>query len=342
MLESHHSCRQNDHGGVGIPHSHDLTSGEAYDAIPDSRLLWSVLLNQILTCGQIIAGVLSGSVALLSDAAHNFSDANSLLIAYIARRISRRAASDRYTFGYRRAELIGATINLTLLAAVGFVLIYEAGHRFFDPQPVIGWLMAAAAGLALAVDLGTAALLWAMSRGSLNVRTAFIHNLVDAAGSFAVLIGAAVIMTTGWQWIDPLLTLLIAGYILYQVRLLLPQAVRILMEGTPKDFDLPAMIEVLQRTQKVNSIHHVHVWELDERHRALEACVRIDLTDASALETIKASIKNTLEQRYQIQHSTLEFELTPSPSMTSQPPIQESNVADSSASQCWQNPQEST
>ncbi len=306
-----HNCNEperHDHDHGGAHHHHGLTRSDDVAGVSDARLLWSMLLNQILTVGQVIAGILSGSVALLSDAAHNFSDANALLIAYIARRISRRDANQRYTFGYRRAELIGATINLTLLAAIGAYLIYEAIHRFFDPQPIIGWLMAAAAGLALAVDLGTAFLLWAMSRGSLNVRAAFIHNLVDALGSVAVLVGAAAVIWLQWNWVDPLLTLMIAGYVLWQSGTMLPQAARVLMEGAPLNFDMDAMLRDIQAIDGVEDIHHVHVWELDEQHRALEAHIVILPQAANEMEAIKYRVKQILIESYEIRPSTLEFE----------------------------------
>ncbi|MCC9657044.1 cation diffusion facilitator family transporter [Rhodopirellula halodulae] len=298
---------ESDHACEGT-HHHGLTSAGKLNSVSDARLLWSVLLNQFLTVAQVIAGLLSGSVALLSDAAHNFSDANSLLIAYIARRIARREANQRYTFGYRRAELIGATINLTLLGVVGCYLIYEAVHRFFDPQPIIGWLMAVAAGIALAVDLGTALLLWAMSKGSLNVRAAFIHNLVDAAGSVAVLIGAAAVIYLDWLWVDPLLTLLIAAYILLQVARMLPEAARILMEGAPANFPFDEMIAAVRSIDGVIGIHHVHLWELDETHRALEAHVVMEPSRFEDMETIKHGIKTYLSDEHNIRHSTLEFE----------------------------------
>ena len=300
-----HQHDQSHHGGS---HHHGLTRGGDLAGISDSRLLWSVGLNHLLTAVQVVAGIVSGSVALLSDAAHNFNDANALLIAYVARRITRKEANERYTFGYHRAELIGATINLTLLAVVGLYLIYEGIHRFFDPQPIIGWLMAAAAGVALAVDLGTALLLWAMSKGSLNVRAAFIHNLVDALGSVAVLIGAAAVIWLKWNWIDPLLTLLIAAYVLWQVFTMLPQATRVLMEGAPADFDFDGMVEQIRSIDRVDGLHHVHLWELDEQHRALEAHILIAREHARDMESIKQQVKDVLAKEYHIKHSTLEFE----------------------------------
>ena len=289
-------------------HSHGLTRSEELHGVSDLRLIVAVVLNHVLTVGQVVAGVLSGSVALLSDAAHNFNDANALLIAYIARRISRRKANQRFTFGYRRAELIGAVINLTSLAIIGLYLVYEAIARLVSPQPIIGWLMAAAAGLALVIDVGTALLLWTMRKGSLNVRAAFIHNLIDALGSLAVLAGAAAVIWLNWTWVDPVLTLFIAAYVLWQVVTMLPQAARILMEGAPHDVDLQAMIDRLSAIDGVEDIHHVHLWELDEAHQAFEAHVQIQQTDAGKLESLKASLKQILSQEFGVTHSTLEFE----------------------------------
>lgn len=276
----------------------------------DARLLWAVILNQLLTAGHVVAEIFSGSVALLSDAAHNFNDANALLIAWIARRISRKDANKRYTFGYRRAEMIGALINLTLLAAIGLYLVYEGIMRFIEPQEIIGWVMAVTAVLALLIDVGTALLLWAMSRGSLNVRAAFIHNIVDALGSVAVLIGAGAIIWKQWYWVDPAITLMIAGYVLWQVYRMFPTATRILMAGAPPNLDLDSLVRSLGQIDGVDSVHHLHVWELDEQHRALEAHVVIPLADVDTLVRIKRAIKQVLTDEFDIRHSTLEFEIS--------------------------------
>jgi cobalt-zinc-cadmium efflux system protein len=294
----------NDHDHTG--HSHGLTRSDEMKGVSDARLIWSVVLNQLLTIGQVIGGIFSGSLALLSDAAHNFNDANALLIAYIARRIARKEANERFTFGYQRAELIGAMINLTTLGVVGLYLVYEAVMRFISPEPIVGWIMAAAAGLAIVVDVGTAVLLWAMAKGSLNVRAAFIHNITDALGSVAVLLGAATVIWLDWTWIDPLLTLLIAGYVLYQVATLLPQAARILMEGSPPDLDLSEVEAAMQDVAGVAGTHHLHVWQLDEQRVALEAHVLLE--DGVGLDKTKAALKEELQRRFGIAHSTLELE----------------------------------
>lgn len=299
-----HEPAGEDHAG----HSHGLTHADSLRGVSSSRLIWAIVLNQLLTVGQVVAGIYSGSVALLSDAAHNFNDANALLIAYIARRISQKEANERFTFGYRRAEMIGALINLTLLAIVGLYLVYEGISRFFEPEHVMGSVMAYTAILALVVDVGSALLLWSMSKGSLNVRAAFFHNIVDALSSVAVLVGAAAIIWFGWNWVDPLITVLISGYILWEVYKMLPQAMRMLMEGTPADFDIPALVERVEALADIEEIHHLHLWELDEEHTALEAHVVIRKQNAEQMEIIKQQIKELLVHEFQIEHSTLEFE----------------------------------
>jgi cobalt-zinc-cadmium efflux system protein len=305
-------------------HSHGLTQSDEVRDVSDSRLLWSVVINQLLTLGQAAAGVISGSVALLSDAAHNFNDANALLIAYVARRVSRREANARYTFGYRRAELIGALINLTLLAAVGLYLVYEGISRIFQPTEILGWLMAAAAALAIVVDVVTALLLWSMRRGSINVRAAFIHNMVDVLGSVAVLFGAGAIIWLDWTWVDPALTLLIAGYVLWQVAVMFPQATHVLMEGAPEGMDLDQLVECAQAIEGVTQVHHLHVWQLDEQHRALEAHVVVEDHDLNHLERIKAAVKQCLAEKFGIEHSTLEFE---SPGMANHPDHDDATIS---------------
>ncbi|MFP4260244.1 MAG: cation diffusion facilitator family transporter [Opitutales bacterium] len=285
-------------------HSHAHATPE----VSDSVLLWAVVVNFGLSVFEFIAGVISGSVALMADALHNTNDAGALLIAYMARRISRKGADKKFTFGYRRAELIGAMIQLTALIVVGLYLIYEAVHRLFDPQPLLGaWIMGAA-GIALVVDLVTAWLLWAMSKGSLNVRAAFLHNLTDAGASIAVLFGGAAIFWLDWHWVDPVLTLLIAGYILYLSFNMLKRTAGILMEGTPKDLDLEALQKSVEACDGVVGLHHIHVWELDERHRALEAHLVIADGSLHQQDAIKQAVKSRLQDEFDIGHSTLEFE----------------------------------
>jgi cobalt-zinc-cadmium efflux system protein len=283
-------------------HHHDVSQ------LSDRRIIWSVLLNVGLTVAEVVGGILSGSVALIADALHNFNDAMALVVTLVARRVSRRRADNQYTFGYRRAELIGATINLTALIVVGLFLISEAIKRLISPEEINGWVVIIVAAIALVVDIGTAWLLWAMSKGSLNVRAAFIHNVSDALASVAVLIGGVCVVLWEITVVDPLLTLLIAGYILYQGFKAMRGAVRILMQAAPAGLDLQAMINELNALDGVDHLHHVHVWQIDEHRRSLEAHVMVSEVDSSQWSAIKQRIKQALSDRFDIDHSTLEFE----------------------------------
>jgi cobalt-zinc-cadmium efflux system protein len=288
-----------------MSHNHDHSHGT--ENVSDSVLLWCIIVNMGLSVFEFVAGAISGSVALMADALHNTNDAAALLIAYIARKISRKGADEHYTFGYRRAELIGAMIQLTALILVGLYLVYEAVRRIFEPEPLLGGWIMAAAGVALIVDVITAWLLWAMSKGSLNVKAAFLHNLTDAGASVAVLVGGAAIFWLGWTWVDPVLTLIIAGYILYMSFGLLKKTSRILMEGTPPGLSLGGIKKDIENLKSVENVHHLHVWELDENHTALEAHVRIESTVQSH-SGLRRQIKALLENDYGISHSTLELE----------------------------------
>jgi cobalt-zinc-cadmium efflux system protein len=283
-------------------HSH------AGEHLSDKRLVVAVGLNLLLTVVEAIAGVLAGSLALLADALHNFNDCGSLLIALVARRIGRRPSDERRTFGYRRAEIIGALINLTILAVVGLYLVYEAVARLIDPQPIDGWIVVIVAAVALAVDVGTAALLYAMSRGNLNVRAAYLHNLADAFASLGVILAGTIILWFGSYWIDAVITLVIASYILWQSLTMMRRSIHILMEGAPVDVDTDALVAELQSIAGVVEIHHLHLWELDEHDRALEAHVVVDDEHLTRWTEIKQEIKLRLGEQFRIHHSTVEFE----------------------------------
>ena len=287
-----------------MSHEHHNHGAERFS---DRTLLWTVVMNLGLSVFEFIAGIVSGSVALMADALHNTNDAGALLIAYIARRIAKKGADEKFTFGYRRAELIGAMIQLTALILVGLYLVYEAVCRFFEPEPLQGGWIMAAAGIALFGDVVTAWLLWAMSKGNLNVKAAFLHNLTDAGASVAVLIGGAAIFWLDWTWVDPVLTLTIAGYILYMSFSMLRITSRILMEGTPLDLSLDEIAQAIRATEGIHDVHHLHVWELDEHHRALEAHVVLSANESNRSKC-RHHLKHMLAGQFHISHSTLELE----------------------------------
>ncbi len=274
----------------------------------DRRLFWAVGVNLLLTVAQIAGGVVAGSLALIADAVHNLSDALSLAIALLARRIARRPAHAGMTFGYRRAEIIAALINLTTLIVIGLYLVAEGIARLMTPVPVDGWLVVIIAGVALVIDLATVALTFRPARGSMNIRAAFLHNLADALGSVAVIVAGAAILLYGWTVVDPLVTLGIAGYVLWQAGREIGPAIRILMEGTPPDLDLEEIAGDLSAIEGVRDVHHLHVWSFDEREHALEAHIVVGDADLDHARQIKAAARRLLAERFSIHHTSLEIE----------------------------------
>lgn len=278
------------------------------DRMGDRRLGFAIAINMLLTLVEVIGGIVSGSLSLIADALHNFSDASSLLIAFVARKIGRQPADHFKTFGYKRAEVIAALVNLVTLVLVGLYLIYEALWRIYEPQIIEGWTVLVVAAIALIIDVGTAVLTYHMSKTSMNIRAAFLHNVSDALASVGVIIAGALILSYNWYWSDTVLTLLIAGYVLYQAAMLLPKTIHILMEGAPEDISIQDVIVVMERTTGVSGVHHVHIWQLDEHRNALEAHVVID--NPRELEIVKDALKTALSDQFFIAHSTLEFEFT--------------------------------
>ncbi len=287
---------------MGHGHHHHGDPSE----IGERRLWWAVAANLLLTVAQIIGGIISGSLSLIADALHNFSDAASLLIALVAIRIGRKPPDQFKTFGYKRAETIAALINLTTLIIIGLYLCYEAILRFITPEPIVGWAVVIVAGIALIVDIFTALLTYSQSKNSMNIRAAFIHNLTDAFASVGVIIAGTLILLYGWIWTDAAMTLLIAGYVLYQGFTEIPKAIHLLMEGTPENINIDDVISAMEEVESVTNVHHVHIWQLDEQRNALEA--HVVLSDINEIETVKTALKNMLHDSHSIEHSTLEFE----------------------------------
>ena len=288
-------------------HTHHHHDHHDVENMGDRRLGFAIAINMLLTVAQVIGGIVSGSLSLIADALHNFGDASSLLIAFAARKIGRLPADQFKTFGYKRAEIIAALINFITLAIVGLYLIYEAVWRVFDPQIITGWTVIIVASVALLIDIATAILTYTMSKDSVNIRAAFIHNVSDALASVGVIIVGTLILLYQWYWTDTLVTLIIAGYVLYQAATMLPEIIHILMEGAPEDISIDEVIQVMESIEGVSNVHHVHLWRLDEHRNALESHVVI--CDFNETENIKRLLKSQIEQKFFITHSTLEFEV---------------------------------
>lgn len=279
--------------------------------IEDSSVLklWiSIFLNLTITIAEVIGGLLSNSLALLSDAVHNLSDTVSLGITLIAKKIAKRGTNSEKTFGYKRAEIIGAFINLITLVLIALFLIKEGIERFLDPQPIDGFTMLWVSVIGLLGNIITAFLLYKDAKSSLNMRSAFVHILSDGLSSVGVIIGGWLVYKYQWYIVDPILTLLIGGYILWHSYHMLRETINILMESKPDDIEIAELKKAMESVPEVCGIHHVHVWQLDENSTLLEAHVVIEKQDLEKMEAIKSAIKELLHDRYNIFHSTLEFE----------------------------------
>ena len=286
-----------------------MSHGHHHHVDPDSgdgKIALAVAINLGLTVAQVIGGIVAGSLSLIADALHNFSDAIALIIAFAARKVARRPANADMTFGYGRIEAVAALINYTTLIVIGLYLVYEAAMRFANPEPVAGWIVVIVAGFALLVDLGTAALTFRASKSSVNIRAAFLHNVADALGSVAVIAAGTLMILFGWAWVDPLATLLIAGYILWQSATELPQVARILMLASPDALRTEDVIAALRDQPGVADVHHVHLWLMEEHGAAFDAhIVAEEGADPSAL---RQALKSYLKSEFDLNHVTLELE----------------------------------
>lgn len=288
-----------------MPHDHS----HHHHALPSEgsdRNLWLATgINLLLTLAQIVAGVISGSLALIADAIHNLSDAVSLVLALAARRIARRPADAGMTFGYGRIEVVAALVNYTTLIMVSVWLASEGVMRLIAPQPVEGWIVVIVAGLALVMDAVTALLTFRLAKDSMNARAAFLHNLADALGSVAVIVAGTLILLYDWRLIDPLVTLGISAYILWHAGSEVMPGVRILMMGSPNKAETEAVLEALRAVPGVSDVHHLHLWRMQEHESALEAhVVRAD----GHGDEVRLAVKAVLAERFHIYHSVIEIE----------------------------------
>ena len=272
------------------------------------RLLISVLLNLFITVAEVIGGIISGSLALISDALHNFSDAFSVSISYIAIRLKERDRSSKHTFGFKRAEILAAVINSSVLVIISIYLFYEAILRFQNPEPIKGVLMTVVASIGLLANIAGTLLLKRDAKTSMNIRSSYFHLLSDAVSSVAVIIGGLAITFWNMYWLDPLLTILIAVYITRESFKILSDAIHVLMEGAPPDISIREIQSEVEKLEKVENIHHVHIWTVGENDVHLEA--HIDVADMmiSKSNILGEQIEALLKRKFGINHITLQFE----------------------------------
>jgi cobalt-zinc-cadmium efflux system protein len=277
------------------------------------RALWIALIaNAAFMVAEVVGGLVFHSLALVADSAHMFSDVVGLAIALVAQRLIDRAATVRHTYGLQRAEVLGAQANgLTLVAVAGWV-IYEAVRRIDSPGHVAGGGLLVVATVGLLVNLGSAVLLARASGHSLNMRGAFLHMAVDAAGSVGAIAAGVAVLVWDATWVDPAVSMLIALLVLWSAWRLLRDTVHVLLEGTPEGMSPEAVEAALSADEEVAAVHHLHLWNLASdvpalsAHVVLEGDVRLHDAQVSA-----ERLKGLLEDRFGIVHATLELECHP-------------------------------
>ena len=288
---------------MGYSHTHNHTQ------LKDRNLIISILLNILITTSQVVGGLVSGSLALLSDALHNFSDVISLVVSFWASKLSKRKASIYKTFGYKRAEILAAFINASTLVIVGVLLIIEAIKRYQNPQPIESNLVIWLSAIAILANGFSVLLLKRDADSNLNMRSAYLHLLTDMMASVAVLVGGLLMKYYAIFWVDSVLTFLIAVYLVWVGYDLLKKSTKILMLFTPDQVDIKEVLRSVHEIPKIKKLHHVHVWCLNDDELHLEA--HLDLNDditVSEFNTILKQIEDVLHDKFNINHVTIQPE----------------------------------
>ena len=286
-----------------------MSHNHAHNQVKGKNLLFSIVLNIVITVAQIIGGIISGSLALISDALHNFSDVLSLIFSYIATVLSKKKASLNQTFGYKRAEIIAAFVNSISLMIVAIYLIFEASQRFINPEPIKSNLVIWLSLLGIVVNGLSALLLKKDAEKNLNMKSAYIHLFTDMMASVAVLIGGILMKHYQIYWIDSVLTFAIAIYLIYIGYDLLIESTRILMLFTPSNIDIKEIVREVHKISGVNKLHHIHVWYLNEHELHLEA--HLDCSEdlkMSEFNILLDKIEVVLLEKFSINHINIQPE----------------------------------
>ncbi len=283
-----------------MAHNHEHTA---------RNLAITVVLNGIITIGQFAGGLISGSLALISDALHNLSDVISVILAYLAHRIGMRPQTQKSTFGYKRAEILAAFINAISLIAISVYLLVEAGKRFLNPKEV-DYLWMLGLGILGFIANGLSVLILHHNKEeNLNIRAAYLHLIGDALTSLAVIAGAVCIWLFKVYWIDPLVTVLISVYIFIHTFKILKESVGILMQFSPPEIDQKEVVQVLQEIPEIRSVHHIHLWQLSDHQINFEAhLVLSENLPVSETNMITQNAKQLLKSRFSITHTTFQYE----------------------------------
>ncbi len=269
------------------------------------QLNWAIFINVILTLAQVVGGVLSGSLSLIADALHNLGDAGAILIAVIARKISKKPSNHNMTYGYERSKIIGVLINSASLIIIGIYLVIEAFNKYFNPTPIDGWVVFWIALFALVIDIITAFITYKSgAKDHIDIKAAFIHNISDALASVAVIITSVFIILYKIYIFDVIATVGISAYVIYHGISLLKKAILIIMQGVPEHLNIEDIKLKIEEISEIDKVFHIHVWQLDDQKVYFEGHLVVNHTD---YENIKEKVRVLLQNKFSITHSTLEI-----------------------------------
>ena len=290
-------------------HTHAPSHPDGLDGVKGKNLLITMVLKMMLTIAEGLGGWVSGSLSLLSDALHNLNDVLSIVISWFAVKMAEKEHDKKNTFGYRRATIIAAVINATLLIIMSLFLFREAYFKFIQPEKINALLVIVIAAIGIVLNAVAVYLLHKSSGDDLNMRAVYLHFLSDALSSVGVMVGGVVIYYFDAYWIDPLLTVLIGIYILKESYEILKESANILMQGTPKTVDIDEIAEELEKLDAIKDIHHVHIWALDEHTLFFEAHVNLqnDIL-VSELSDVYEKLEQVLKVHFGVTHLTIQFE----------------------------------
>lgn len=310
MAHSHAHSHSHDGHGHGHGHGHHHHG----PGTPTRRLAWALGLTCTVLVAELVGAWISGSLALLSDAAHMFTDAAALAISLSAARLAQRPADPRRSFGYHRFEVLAAALNAVLLLLAAGYILFEAVRRAFDPPPVESTTMLGVAVLGLLTNLAGMWLLYSGREQNLNLRSAYLEVWSDMLGSLGVIAAALVIAFTGWLWVDALVAALIGLWVLPRSWQLLRASTHVLLEGTPEHIVLEDVEHALLEADGVASVHELHVWSLGSASISLSAhVVMTDKEPQPQPQQLLAKLSDMLAARFDIHHTTIQLEHAPCP-----------------------------
>ncbi|MBN2396249.1 MAG: cation transporter [Candidatus Atribacteria bacterium] len=277
----------------------------------NGRIVLAIILNFMICLFELVGGILAGSLALLADALHNFSDGMAIVVSFFARKIGQRSPNQRMTFGYKRAEILAALINSSVIVIIAFFLIREAYFRFINPQEITTLWMIGVGIFGLIADLASVILLYPETHHSLNMRSAYLHLLSDTLSSVAVITAGMMIYFYNFYLLDPILTVLIAMVIFFQGYQILKQSTMILMERVPASIRIKDIRDRIELLPQVDNLHHIHVWQIDENKILFEGHITLkEDMKISQSEIIRQKIEKILEEDFNILHPTVQIEFS--------------------------------